>query len=160
MQLPVSNYHRTVDNINAMAEAYKGGIGIVVNVIGESQPRRVERMRALFGRFPNVNIIPLASDTRAGAVQNDLVSPAILLKNPRLGGCARLAAHVQISWQGDLFMCCEDYAQEFTFGNIANESLEEILSGPIAADYRRQVYGLVEAGAGLLCRKCCHIRIP
>ena len=55
-------------------------------------------------------------------------------------------------------MCCLDYWQEAKFGNIAVAELDEILGGTIAASHRRQVYGLADADANLLCRKCCHIR--
>ena len=109
-------------------------------------------------RHPNVSVIKLNSNTLAGNIQNDFVEPASLTHDARLGGCARLAAHVHISSQGDVFMCCLDYWQEAKFGNIAVAELDEILGGTIAASHRRQVYGLADADANLLCRKCCHIR--
>ena len=158
MGLPTATHQRTVDNIKSLAKIYKGGIGIVVNAATDNLDRRIERVGALFAGFSNVTVYNQHSNTLAGNIQNDLVAAATLVNNRRLAGCARLAAHVQISWQGDVCMCCLDYSQEFRFGNLAEASLGEILSGSIAADHRRQVYGLADAEPNLLCRTCCHIR--
>jgi sulfatase maturation enzyme AslB (radical SAM superfamily) len=159
MHLPARTHQRTVANIIALAESYQGGIGIVVNGLNDNQEQRIERIAALFSRFPNVSVIKLSSNTLAGNIQNELVGPASLVKAPKMAGCARLAAHVHISAHGDVFMCCLDYSQEFKFGNIAEAPLDQILAGNIASDHRAQVYGLTDADPGLLCRKCCHIRI-
>jgi sulfatase maturation enzyme AslB (radical SAM superfamily) len=158
MGLPSATHARTVENIATWAKVYKGGIGIVVNGATDNLDSRIERIGVLFARFPNVTVLKQGSNTLAGNIQNDLVAAATLVKNRRLGGCPRLAAHVHVSWQGDVFMCCLDYSQEVKFGNLAEASLGEILSGPIAVDHRRQVYGLAEAEPHLLCRTCCHIR--
>jgi len=158
MRLPASTHGRTVENIERLAECYKGGIGIVVNALTENLHSRIDSLSQMFARFPNVSVIKLDSNTLAGNIQNDLVQPASLTNSQKLGGCARLAAHVHISASGDVFMCCLDYWQETKFGNIADATLEEILGGDIAASHRRQVYGLTDADDNLLCRKCCHIR--
>lgn len=158
MGLPPALHQRTVDNIVTWAEIYKGRIKVKVNGATPNLGSRIERIKTLFAGLSNVVVLDQHSDTRAGNIQNGLVAPPTLVQNRRLGGCSRLAAHVHISWQADVFMCCEDYSQQFKFGNLTEASLCEILSGPIAADYRRQVYGLADAEPGLLCRTCCHIR--
>lgn len=112
----------------------------------------------MFCKYPNVSVSRLSSNTLAGNIENDLVEASSLTSSKRLDGCARLAAHVHISVTWDLFMCCLDYWHESNFGIVVDKTLEDILGGTIAVSHRRQVYGLSDADAGLLCRKCCHIR--
>lgn len=159
MGLPPALHPRTVENINALAEIYQGPISISVHGLNGTHRRRTQNIAALFQRFPNVNVLEFPTNTLAGTIEGELVGLPTLVQTPKMAGCNRVAGHVHISWSGDVYICCLDYAQEVKFGNIAGSSIEEILGGPIARDYRRQIYGLQQADPDLLCRKCCHIRL-
>ncbi len=157
--LPPALHSRTVENVIGLAEAFQGPISISVNARNSTHESRTARIAARFARFANVSVQQFPSNTLGGTINGELVGLPTAIRAPKFAGCDRLASHVHISWRGDLFMCCLDYAQEYTFGNIAESSLEELLGGPRARQYRRQVYGLEPATADLPCRKCCHIRV-
>lgn len=160
MGLPPSAYARTERNALAVADAYRGDLQIVVNSRSD-QDDRAGRVAALFATFPHAVIVPIASHTLAGHIENDLVGPACRRQAPRLSGCthARPASHVHISARGEVYLCSMDYGQRSRFGTLDESSLLEILNGPVAASYRRQVYGLEDAGPDLICRKCWNSRV-
>lgn len=159
MGLPPALHSRTVENIIGLAELYSGPISISVHGRNATHRRRAANVAGIFARFPHVNVIEFPTNTMAGYIDGELVGLPTLTSAPKFAGCNRLAGHLQINWRGDVFMCCLDYAQEIKFGNMAESSIEDILSGPIARRYRQQVYGLTPADPDLLCRKCCHIRV-
>ena len=158
MRLPAALHARTIDNVISLAKAFEGPVVISVNARTATHRQRTERLAVLFANYSNVTVNLLASNTLAGTIGGELVGPATLTPAPRLAGCNRLAGHLHIGVTGDVFMCCLDYTQKYKFGNVREASVAEILSGPMARKYRRQVYGLDCADADLLCRSCCHIR--
>jgi hypothetical protein len=159
MGLSPASHSRTVENIVGLAEAFPGPISISVHGHNDTHQRRTNNIAGLFARYPHVSVLQFATNTMAGNINGELVGLPTLTDALKLAGCNRLASHLQISWCADVFMCCLDYFQEVKFGNLAEASIQEILGGAVARQYRRQVYGLEKAGPNLLCRKCCHIRV-
>ena len=53
-------------------------------------------------------------------------------------------------------LCCQDYHHEHVVGDLHEESLREILSGPRMALLRRWVYGMEEAPPDFMCRNCIY----
>lgn len=161
MGLPPSAYARTERNAVALAEAYRGDLQIVVNSRAGDQGGRAARVAALFAPYSHAVIVALASHTLAGHIENERVGPACRREGPRLFGCthARPAGHVHISSRGEVYLCSMDYDQKSKFGSLDRSSLVEILNGPAAARYRRQVYGLEDAAPDLICRKCWNSRV-
>jgi radical SAM protein with 4Fe4S-binding SPASM domain len=151
-------HSRVIQNVKGFAEAFDGPVAISVDARTATHRTRTARIAALFAMYANVSVLQLDSNTLAGSISGELVGPATLTAVPRLGGCNRLAGHLHVSVSGDIFMCCLDYTQRYKFGNVRTASVAEILDGPIARKYRRQVYGLEDADADLICRSCCHIR--
>ena len=57
-----------------------------------------------------------------------------------------------IDWNGDIFLCPQDWQRRQTMGNIMQTSLFEIWNGPILSKYRRQ---LIKGQRNLSpCNKC------
>lgn len=96
---------------------------------------------------------------RAGYMPIGL-GPAAKLK--KLRGCdnvgSRPLQHLHITPRGKCVLCCEDYDEFHVIGDLTESSIEEILTGPEVALLRRWVYGVEEAPAGFLCRKCVFAR--
>ena len=55
---------------------------------------------------------------------------------PVAGTCHALDTHVAILHDGRVVACCLDYSGQITLGNIANQSLPEILDSPTARNIR------------------------
>jgi MoaA/NifB/PqqE/SkfB family radical SAM enzyme len=92
---------------------------------------------------------------RAGYLQIGL-KPA--LPNQRLCGCdnvgSRPLQHLHITPRGKAVLCCEDYDEKYVVGDLARESVLEVLTGPALARMRRWVYGLEESPRDFICRGC------
>jgi hypothetical protein len=78
----------------------------------------------------------------------------------RLCGCEQTGSRpvqwVHITPQGKCVLCCQDYHDQYVVGDLCEESLRSILTGPRMSLMRRWVYGLEEAPADFLCRNCIY----
>ena len=94
---------------------------------------------------------------RAGHVQIGMRPPAPV---QNLCGCEQTGSRpvqwVHITPQGQCVLCCQDYHHEHVVGDLHEESLREILSGPRMALLRRWVYGMEEAPPDFMCRNCIY----
>jgi len=94
---------------------------------------------------------------RAGHVQIGLAPPKPV---ERLCGCEQTGSRpvqwVHITPHGNCVLCCQDYNDEYIVGNLHEESLREILSGPKMTLLRRWVYGLEEAPDDFICKQCIY----
>jgi len=55
--------------------------------------------------------------------------------------CTRLMKQAYIMFDGDLVICCTDYARQMVIGNCAASSVEEVWNGPRAVGFRRAYLG-------------------
>jgi MoaA/NifB/PqqE/SkfB family radical SAM enzyme len=78
--------------------------------------------------------------------------------NQRLCGCENVGSrplqHLHITPRGTCVLCCEDYDAKYVVGDLARESVDDVLTGPGLAQMRRWAYGLEEAPRDFLCRGC------
>lgn len=76
----------------------------------------------------------------------------------RLAGCnnvgSRPLQHLHITPRGQCVLCCEDYDEKYVVGDLTQQSLLEVLTGPQLALMRRWIYGVEEAPANFICRNC------
>ncbi len=94
---------------------------------------------------------------RAGAVPVGLHPES---RHERLRGCeqtgSRVVQWVHITPKADCVMCCQDYYDQHIVGNLTEQSLDEILSGPRMSLLRRWVYGMENAPDDFICRGCIY----
>jgi hypothetical protein len=94
---------------------------------------------------------------RAGAVPIGLHP---LGSNQRLCGCEQTGSRpvqwVHINPLGQCVLCCQDYHDRYVVGDLHEETLDAILSGPRMALLRRWVYGMEAAPEDFLCRHCIY----
>lgn len=80
----------------------------------------------------------------------------------KLRGCENVGSrplqHLHITPRGKCVLCCEDYDEYYVVGDLNETPLAEILAGPQVALMRRWVYGVEDAPAGFMCRKCVFAR--
>ena len=92
---------------------------------------------------------------RAGYLEVGL-KPATAHK--QLRGCqvvgSRPLQHLHISPYGQCVLCSEDYDHNYVVGDLRQNTIEEVLTGPELAKLRRLVYGLDEAPEDFICRSC------
>jgi hypothetical protein len=82
--------------------------------------------------------------------------------HPRLRGCENLGSrplqHIHITPQGKCVLCCEDYDEKYVVGDLTRQTVREVLEGEELALMRKWIYGLEEAPADFICRKCVFAR--
>jgi MoaA/NifB/PqqE/SkfB family radical SAM enzyme len=92
---------------------------------------------------------------RAGYLQ---IGHKPAIPNQRLCGCENVGSrplqHLHITPRGTCVLCCEDYDAKYVVGDLTQESVEGVLTGPGLARMRRWAYGLDEAPRDFLCRGC------
>ena len=98
---------------------------------------------------------------RAGAVPIGL-HPAE--RHQRLCGCEQTGSRpvqwVHVNPMGQCVLCCQDYHDQYVVGDLHEESLDAILSGPRMALLRRWVYGVEPAPDDFICRQCIYALTP
>ncbi|MEO8430404.1 MAG: radical SAM/SPASM domain-containing protein [Acidobacteriota bacterium] len=76
----------------------------------------------------------------------------------KLRGCELLGSrpfeHLHITATGTAVLCCQDYYEKLTIGNVKTQTVAEILGGDTMARLRRWTYGVEEAPDDFLCRRC------
>jgi MoaA/NifB/PqqE/SkfB family radical SAM enzyme len=94
---------------------------------------------------------------RAGAVPIGLHP---LGRHERLCGCEQTGSRpvqwVHVNPLGQCVLCCQDYHDRYVVGDLHEESLDEILSGPRMSLLRRWVYGMETAPDDFICRQCIY----
>lgn len=76
----------------------------------------------------------------------------------KLGGCeyvgSRPLQHLHITPHAKAVLCCQDYNETVVVGDLATQSVAEVLAGPALAQSRRWAYGVEEAPENFICRNC------
>ena len=75
-----------------------------------------------------------------------------------LKGCELMGSrpfeHLHVTATGKAVLCCQDYYEKLTIGDLKVQSVAEVLGGDVMARLRRWTYGVEEAPADFLCRRC------
>ena len=76
----------------------------------------------------------------------------------KLRGCelvgSRPFEHLHVTGTGRAVLCCQDYYEKLTIGDLKTQTVAEVLGGDTIARMRRWVYGVEEAPEDFLCRRC------
>jgi hypothetical protein len=150
-ELTQSKTHaRTIRNLDAAIDAGLP-VDIVVNGTGEQLSHRVSELQERYGAR-GVPVMSTLTSDRSGALGGEY-DQAVEIEGP-LRGCGWPVNHAHFSVTGDMFICCNDYYQRETFGNIQSGSVHEIMVSPAAIAVRRRVFGITDAPSDYLCRTC------
>jgi len=111
-----------------------------------------ERFAALFG-----DSIAWPTDSRAGRMDKTeyASTPSHI---GLLAGCAYATQQINVTHEGKVFLCCQDYEQEYVLGDLREQSLREIADGERAVELRRWIFGFDHPPPGFLCNTCAWTR--
>ncbi len=146
---------RVVSNINAMrARALAEETAIVV--LGdqdEAHRRDVEQIRSRFE--------PLGWEVKPFRIRSRPASGTYVPEPPpkkKLRGCELMGSrpfeHLHVTATAKAVLCCQDYYERLTIGDLKTQTVAEILGGETVARLRRWTYGVEEAPEDFLCRRC------
>src|SRR5438105_6743840 len=134
-------------------------MAIVVLGIGDDEHQKdFESIRDRF-EGTRFDVQPHVVMDRAGWLDVGLKPPA---RKRTLTGCnnvgSRPLQHLHITPHGKCVLCCEDYDEKYVVGDLALDTIDEILRGDEIVRLRRWIYGLEEAPEDFICRNCVFAR--
>jgi radical SAM protein with 4Fe4S-binding SPASM domain len=94
---------------------------------------------------------------RAGLMDNEYFQ-SVNVGARRLNGCGSPLEYLYLSVHGDCYLCSEDYHQRWVFGRIQDGEIEKILRSEAAQEMLAWVFGVSDAPADFICRKCVVMR--
>lgn len=150
------SFKTVLDNIDRAIEA---GLHVNFSIQGQAEERQ-KTLSALQERYQkrvNHQIISWPTHDRAGSLKGEF-NQHIHFKQARLFGCTYVISRLNITTQGDIFLCCNDYYQKHIFGNIKESSISDLLNSERAICLRKQVYGGIDAPEDQICRHCIEMK--
>ncbi len=104
--------------------------------------------------FPNALVQYWETDSRAGNLEISNYITTNKHSSGLLNGCSLAARFINISFDGNVFLCAQDFYKTNVFGNIHNQSLKSILKGDIAQQFRKWIFGAESPPNDFICRQC------
>ena len=71
--------------------------------------------------------------------------------------CSRVNKWFHFLFDGTMILCCNDYNRETAFGNIRNQSLQDILQGEAYSRLNGQVLGRQPCPPDFICKRCTSV---
>ena len=146
---------RVVANVDAMrARSLAEETAIVV--LGDEDEAHRRDVAAIRERFEpkGWQVKPFKIRSRPGSGTFVPEPPA----KKRLRGCdlmgSRPFEHLHVTATAKAVLCCQDYYENLTVGDLKTQTVAELLGGDTMARLRRWTYGVEEAPADFLCRRC------
>ena len=143
---------RNVDAMRARALAEDTAI-VVLGDEDEDHRRDVEAIRERFG--------PKGWTIRPQKIRSRPASGTYVPEPPpkkKLRGCdlmgSRPFEHLHVTATAKAVLCCQDYYENLTVGDLKTQTVAELLGGDTMARLRKWTYGVEEAPADFLCRRC------
>ncbi len=76
----------------------------------------------------------------------------------RLRGCELMGSrpfeHLHVTATARAVLCCQDYYEKLTIGDLKTQTVAELIGGEAMARLRKWTYGVEEAPEDFLCRRC------
>jgi MoaA/NifB/PqqE/SkfB family radical SAM enzyme len=146
---------RVLANIDAMRARSLAEETVIVVLGYEDEAHRsdTDKIRQRFG--------PLGWDVRPFRIRSRPASGTFVPEPPpkkKLKGCELMGSrpfeHLHVTATAKAVLCCQDYYERLTIGDLKSQTVAEILGGDTMARLRRWTYGVDEAPADFLCRRC------
>ena len=146
---------RVLANIDAMrASALSEETAIVV--LGDEDDAHRRDVEAIRERFA-----PKGWDVRPFKIRSRPASGTFVPEPPAkkvLRGCELMGSrpfeHLHVTATAKAVLCCQDYYERLTVGDLKTQTVAELLGGDTMARLRRWTYGVEEAPDDFLCRRC------
>ena len=146
---------RVLANIDAMrARALAEETAIVV--LGDQDEAHRKDVQEIRQRFE-----PRGWQIRPFRIRSRPASGTFVPEPPpkrKLKGCELMGSrpfeHLHVTATAKAVLCCQDYYERLTLGDLKTQTVAEVLGGDTMARLRRWTYGVEEAPADFLCRRC------
>jgi Radical SAM superfamily/Iron-sulfur cluster-binding domain len=126
---------------------------VVLGDGGEIQKADEEAIAARYGAA-GWEIKSFEVRSRAGQIPMGQIVPY----KKKLRGCELMGSrpfeHLHVNADAKAVLCCQDYYENWTVGDLAVQTVAEVLGGDTLARMRRWAYGVEEAPEDFICRRC------
>lgn len=146
---------RVLANIDAL-RARDIGEETAIVVLGDNDEPHRRDVREIRARFE-----PLGWDVKPFRIRSRPASGTFIPEPPpvkELKGCELMGSrpfeHLHVTATGKAVLCCQDYYEKLTVGDLTTETVAQILGGDVMARLRRWTYGVELAPDDFLCRRC------
>jgi wyosine [tRNA(Phe)-imidazoG37] synthetase (radical SAM superfamily) len=146
---------RVLGNIDALRARSLSEESAIV-VLGEEDDAHRRDVEEIRSRFE-----PKGWEVKAFKIRSRPASGTFVPEPPakkKLRGCEQMGSrpfeHLHVTATAKAVLCCQDYYEKLTVGDLKTQTVAEILGGETMARLRRWTYGVEEAPAGFLCRRC------
>jgi radical SAM protein with 4Fe4S-binding SPASM domain len=144
-------YKRVLRNIRALADAGVP-LSLSINAPIAARAATVAKINTALGERLGEQV-SWPTDDRTGLIQLGMYAEPVTHRGP-LAGCLYALRSVNIAFDGSVFLCCQDFDQQYVAGNIRDEPLRAILAGERMAELRGHVFGVTDAPDDFICRRC------
>jgi MoaA/NifB/PqqE/SkfB family radical SAM enzyme len=146
---------RVLANVDALRAREIAEETSIVVLGDEDEPHRRD-VRDIRDRFE-----PLGWEVKPFRIRSRPASGTFVPEPPpvkELRGCELMGSrpfeHLHVTATGKAVLCCQDYYEKLTVGDLKRQTVAEILGGDVMARLRRWTYGVEEAPDDFLCRRC------
>ena len=146
---------RVLANIDALTARTLAEETAIV-VLGNEDEAHRKDVREIRARFA-----PLGWEVKPFRIRSRPASGTFVPEPPakkKLKGCELMGSrpfeHLHVTATAKAVLCCQDYYEKLTVGDLKTQSVAEVLGGDVMARLRRWTYGVEEAPEDFLCRKC------
>jgi MoaA/NifB/PqqE/SkfB family radical SAM enzyme len=141
-----------IDALHARSLAEETAI-VVLGEEDEAHRRDIAQITERFG--------PLGWEVRPFRIRSRPASGTFVPEPPpkkKLRGCELMGSrpfeHMHVTATAKAVLCCQDYYERLTIGDLKSQTVAQILGGDVMARLRRWTYGVEDAPADFLCRVC------
>jgi MoaA/NifB/PqqE/SkfB family radical SAM enzyme len=146
---------RVLANIDAMRAGALAEEAAIVVLGHEDEAHRAD-VAAISARFA-----PKGWEVKPFKIRSRPASGTFVPEPPakkKLRGCELMGSrpfeHLHVTATAKAVLCCQDYYEKLTVGDLKTQTVAELLSGDTMARLRRWTYGAEEAPEDFLCRRC------
>jgi MoaA/NifB/PqqE/SkfB family radical SAM enzyme len=146
---------RVLSNVDAL-DARQLSQETAIVVLGDEDEDHRRDVAAIEKRFS-----PLGWEVRPFRIRSRPASGTFVPEPPAkkiLRGCELMGSrpfeHLHVTATAKAVLCCQDYYERLTIGDLKQQTVADLLGGDTLARLRKWTYGVEEAPDDFLCRRC------
>jgi radical SAM protein with 4Fe4S-binding SPASM domain len=144
-------FDRVIANIQLLHQ-YKVPVTLAINTPLASREADTAKINRMFAEM-QWKFSPWPTDDRAGVLDNKEYALPVY-HSGLLSGCTLFFSALNVSWEGNVFLCCQDFHQDYILGDLREQGFEEISNSPQMINLRKWILGWELAPDDFICRRC------
>jgi radical SAM protein with 4Fe4S-binding SPASM domain len=145
------NFDRTVQNIYRLNKEGQLGNNVIIRMlVSKETESEVESFYNLFEYIDAHLELSYKFDNQHNEIENQTISNLIYNIDSRVP-CNYVTRGINVCWNGDVILCPHDFESEYIYGNLYDQTWEDILNSELRKKMLHEHNKLIFTG---LCEKC------